>query len=142
MTVRIKRGQSLRRVRIAKPVSGSAGPKKSLRSFQLGQGLPTVAEMRAEIDEYVCVLLGREDPPIDRGELTLIEYANAVYSRGMELTILLQRAESDGHIAKGSKQYKFRTGELRNFCELAHRAIDLGSRRLTAAKMEYDMTLG
>ena len=95
-----------------------------------------------EIDEYVSVLLGREDPPLDRGELTLIEYANAVYSRGMELTMLLQRAESDGHITKGSKQYKFRTGELRNFCELAQRAIDLGSRRLTAAKMEYDMNLG
>jgi len=60
----------------------------------------------------------------------------------MELTMLLQRAESDGHVTKGSKQYKFRTGELRNFCELTQRAIDLGSRRLTAAKMEYDMNLG
>lgn len=98
--------------------------------------------MRDELDEYTAVLLGRVDPPNENGEMTMLEYANAVYSRGMELTMLLQRAESDGHILKGSKHYKFRTGELRTFTELAQRAIDLGSRRITYAQMEYSMQYG
>jgi hypothetical protein len=90
----------------------------------------------------VNVLLGREEPPINNGEMTLLEYANAVYSRAMEITITLQRAEADGHIVKGSKFYRFRTGELRSFTELAQRAIDLGSRRITYAQLEYSMTHG
>lgn len=98
--------------------------------------------MRQEIDEYLSVLLGREEPPIDNGEMTLLEYANAVYSRAMELTMLLQRAESNGTILKGSRPYKFRTGELRTFTELAAKAVDLGSRRITAAQMEYSMAHG
>lgn len=98
--------------------------------------------MRQEIDEYMAVLLGREAPPIDNGEMTLLEYANAVYSRAMEMTMLLQRAEASGNILKGSRQYKFRTGELRTFTELAAKVIDLGSRRITAAQMEYSMLHG
>jgi len=98
--------------------------------------------MQAELDGYTDVLMGRVEPPIDRGEMTLLEYANAVYSRAMELTLLLQRAESSGIVVKGSKAYKFRTGELRTFTEMASRAIDLGSRRVTVAKMEYSMAYG
>lgn len=86
--------------------------------------------------------MGREVPPINNGEMTLLEYANAVYSRGMELTMLIQRAEASGTVLKGSKYYKFRTGELRSFVELALKAIELGSRRITVAKMEYDMARG
>ena len=86
--------------------------------------------------------MGREAPPINNGEMTLLEYANAVYSRGMELTMLIQRSEASGVVLKGSKYYKFRTGELRSFVELALKAIELGSRRITVAKMEYDMTRG
>ena len=88
------------------------------------------------------VLLGREEPPIDNGEMTLMEYANAVYSRAMELTIIIQRLESDGSILKGSKFYKFRTGELRSFTELAARCVELGSRRVTKAQLDYNMTHG
>ena len=95
--------------------------------------------MREEIDEYTAVLLGREEPPISSGVLTLMEYANAVYSRGMELTMKIQRAEVEGTVLKGSKFYKFRTGELRSFVEMAAKAIELGSRRVTVAKMESDM---
>lgn len=98
--------------------------------------------MQAELDEYTSILLGHAPPPIDRGDMTLLEYANAVYSRAMELTMLLQRAEAAGVVVKGSKVYKFRTGELRTFVELAGRAVDLGSRRVTAAKMEYSMGYG
>ena len=98
--------------------------------------------MRIELDEYIEVLLGRQTPPIENGELTLMEYSNAVYSRAMELTMMIQRAESDGQVLKGSRYYKFRTGELRTFTELALRAIDLGSRRVTWAQMEYSMQHG
>ena len=86
--------------------------------------------------------MGRVEPPIDTGPLSLMEYANAVYSRAVEITILLQRAEADGHVTKGSKLYRFRTGELRNFVELASKAIDLGSRRITVARMNYDEAYG
>jgi hypothetical protein len=98
--------------------------------------------MRLELDEYTEVLMGRQEPPIDNGELTLMEYANAVFSRAMELTMMIQRAESDGQVLKGSKFYRFRTGELRTFTELALKAIDLGSRRVTWAQQEYAMQNG
>jgi hypothetical protein len=67
--------------------------------------------------------------------MTMMEYANAVYSRSLEITMMLQRAEADGQVLKGSKHYKFRTGELRTFTEL-------GSRRVTMARMEYDLSHG
>jgi hypothetical protein len=95
--------------------------------------------LRQEIDEYTSVLLGRVEPPIHNGVLTLMEYANAVYSRAMELTIKIQREETEGTVLKGSKYYRFRTGELRSFIEMASKAIELGSRRVTQAKMENEM---
>lgn len=108
----------------------------------MGEGIPPLSVMRDELDEYTQVLLGRVEPPIENGEMTLMEYANAVYSRAMEMTMLIQRAEADGQIMKGSKHYRFRTGELRTFTELALRSIDLGSRRVTVARMEYDLAHG
>lgn len=74
--------------------------------------------------------------------MSLMEYANGVYSRAVEITMLIQRGEAQGHVAKHSDHYKFRTGELRNFVELSRQAIDLGSRRITAAKMEYELQYG
>lgn len=98
--------------------------------------------MRDELDEYTSVLLGHSDPPVQPGPMALMEYANAVYSRAMELTMLLQRAEADGVVMKGTKTYRFRTGELRTFTEMAAKAIDLGSRRITMAKLEADLAHG
>ncbi len=121
---------------------GSTPPPKSLRQFQMETGLRSVQEMRDEVDGFMDVLMGRESPPIDNGPLALMEFANAAYSRVMEMTMLIQRAESDGLVAKGSKLYRFRTGELRNFLELASKAVDLGSRRVTAARMAYDQEYG
>lgn len=86
--------------------------------------------------------MGRVAPPIENGEMTLMEYANAVYSRAMELTMMIQRAESDGQVLKGSKYYRLRTGELRTFTELASKAIELGSRRVTWAQVDYEMQQG
>ena len=141
-TVRIKRVQPLTPVRTKVSVSGATSQATSIRKFSINGGLVSLPDLRIELEEYTEVLLGRESPPIDNGELTLMEYANAVYSRAMELTMMIQRAETDGQVLKGSKYYKFRTGELRTFTELALRAIDLGSRRVTWAQMEYSMQHG
>lgn len=142
MRVKIKRATNTTTVRIREFASGSAESSKSLRLFRLGEGIPPLSVMRDELDEYTQVLMGRVEPPISNGDMTLMEYANAVYSRAMELTMLIQRGETDGHILKGSKHYRFRTGELRTFTELAMRCIELGSRRVTMAKMEYDLAHG
>jgi hypothetical protein len=139
---KIKRAQHSTRVHTQKYVTGATSRQISLRSFKINDGIPALPALRNELDEYIEVLMGRIEPPIDNGEMTLMEYANAVYSRAMELTILLQRAESEGTVVKGSKYYKFRTGELRSFTELAARCIELGSRRVTKAQLDYSMVHG
>ena len=140
--VKIKREQPTIRVRMPKSVTGATNQAISLRSVHINSGIPSINELRKEIDGYIEVLLGRVPPPIDNGEMTLMEYSNAVYSRAMELTIILQRAEAEGSVLKNSRFYKFRTGELRTFTELALRAIDLGSRRVTWAQLDYSMSHG
>lgn len=84
------------------------------------------------------MLLGRVPPPVNNGVLTMMEVADAYLARARELEQLLLRAESDGTVVKGSAKYKFRTGELRSFIEMTRSAVELGSRRVTAAKMEYE----
>lgn len=86
------------------------------------------------------VLLGRHAPPIENGVMTMMEVADAYLARAREMEQLLLRWEADGHVLKGSKQYRFRTGELRSFIESARSSVELGSRRVTAAKMEWDAT--
>ena len=140
--MKIKQAQPTTRVRIRKSVTGATPQVISLRSVHLNSGVPPISDLRKELDGYVEVLMGRVPPPIDNEEMTLMEYSNAVYSRAMELTMLLQRAESEGSVLKNSRYYKFRTGELRTFTELALRAIDLGSRRVTWAQLDYSMSHG
>lgn len=122
-----------RRIRTGKPAvtrdkQSSTG---HLRAVPLGQGVPSLTAMQSEIQDMTDVLLGRVEPPIDSGHLTLYEVADAYYARAAELTMLLQKSEREGQIVKGSAHYKFRTGELRTFMEMSKRAADLGSRRLT-----------
>jgi len=95
--------------------------------------------MQAEVDEMWAVILGRTDPPITRGVMTLMEVSEAYYARASEITSLIQRKEADGIVAKGDRYYRFRTGELRTFMEACKTAIELGSRRVTAARLEFDM---
>ena len=111
---------------------------KTLRDVPIGRYLPSVPEMEMELAEMIDVLLGREEPPIDSGVLTLQEVADAYFARGMELTIMIQGLERAGELGRGDEMYKFRTGELRSFVELAKRAGDLGSRRLTAEQLRFD----
>lgn len=120
-----------RRVRAAKVTRDRQSHTGKLRAVPLGQGVPELADLVAELDDMTAVLLGREEPPIDAGHLTLMEVADSYYARAAEITMLLQREEREGQITRGSGHYKFRTGELRTFMEMAKRAADLGSRRLT-----------
>lgn len=86
------------------------------------------------------MLLGHHQPPIDNGTMTLMEVANAYYSRALAIQMAIQRAEADGTVLKGTGPYKFRTGELRSFIELAKGAAELGSRRVTYEKNVFDQT--
>lgn len=114
-------------------------PKRRLRTLPLGQGLPNLTKMRVELADMTDVLMGREEPPIWAGHLTLMEVADGYYARASELTMKIQEAETDGRIDRGSSLYKFRTGELRTFTEMCKRASDLGSRRLTKEQLQFEM---
>lgn len=108
--------------------------------MRLGEGLPELEDLRAEIRHYWAVLMGREPSPVDHGPLTLMEVAGAYYARAMEIQSLIHEAETEGRVLHQSRMYRFRTGELRDFTEVAKRAMELGSRRLTAARMEWEQT--
>lgn len=94
--------------------------------------------MREELDGYRDVLLGRTKPPVDTGITTLMEVSEAYHARAMEMSMMLHRLESNGQVLKGSGHYKFRTGELRDFTEICRRAMDMGSRRVTALQLEME----
>lgn len=79
--------------------------------------------------------MGRVPPPVDAGVLTLMEVSDAYLARALEIQMEIHAAETQGTIPRGSAAYKLRTGELRDFIELAKGAVDLGSRRVTVAKM-------
>ena len=127
MTIKRKPGR-------AKPVKS----RSAVRAFHVAEGLPNVTKMMEELQDYTDVLLGRVEPPVKRGTLTLMEIADTYYARAAELTMLLQAGEREGTVIKGSGHYKFRTGELRTFMEMCKRAADLGSRRLTDEALELD----
>lgn len=95
--------------------------------------------MRDELNDMKDVLLGRVPPPVDTGISTLMEVAEAYHARAREMEMHLHQAETEGHVMRGSRPYRFRTGELRDFIELVSKTIDLGSRRITAAQLEQQM---
>lgn len=89
--------------------------------------------MKHEIEDYVAILLGRVEPPMDMGLLTLMECAEAFHARAKEIEMEILEMEAEGAVLKGSRPYKFRVGYLRSFIELCSKTIDLGSRRVTHA---------
>lgn len=117
--------------------SASNGPH-AVRTFQLGQGLPPVSHLHNELLDMTNVLLGRDAPPITKGIMTLMEVADAYYARASEITMLIQAGERTGTVLKSDAYYKFRTGELRTFMELAKKASELGSRRITYAQLQFE----
>lgn len=110
-----------------------------LREIQTQAGLQPIEEMEEELEGYMDVLMGRTPPPISAGHLTLMEVADAYFARACEMQYHILKAEREGAVFKGHSYYKFRTGELRTFLELTKRAADLGSRRLTQARLIHDM---
>ena len=104
-----------------------------VRYFKIGEGYD-LDQMKRELDDYMDVLLGRQDPPIDVGVMTLMEVAEAYHARACEIEMELKEMEAEGVIMKGTRLYHFRTGKLRTFIELTNKTIDLGSRRVTWEK--------
>jgi len=133
--------------RRARMVKAAPRPSRALsegrraRTIQLGHGLPTVDKMWEEIQKMTNVLMGRDEIEEEFGILALMEIADAYYARGCEMTMLIQHGEREGTVMKGSDYTRFRTGELRTFTDMAKRAADLGSRRLTMARLLQDQEL-
>lgn len=110
----------------------------TVRAFHMNEGLPPLPQMQEELIDMMNILLGRVEPPIDKGIMTLMEVADAFYARASELTMMIQADEREGVVLKGTAYYKFRTGELRTFMDTAKRAAELGSRRITAAQLRFE----
>lgn len=109
-----------------------------IKAVKLGHEFKSLKSLRDELQEYIDVLLNRKPMPIDNGIDTLLEVASAYYSRAREIESKLHQLECEGVILKGSKHYKFRTGELRSILELLKTQVDLGSRRITVARLEQE----
>lgn len=108
----------------------------------VGEDIRSLVKMRAEIHEYRDMLLGRIDLPIANGVMSLMESATAMYGRATEMASEIMRAERDGRVTKDSPLYDFRTVELRYFLEMCGKYIELGSRRVTNARMEFELHYG
>lgn len=111
--------------------------RPKLRAFRVGEGLPDLEELEKELQWMYDILLGREAPPTDNGVMTLMEVASVFHARVSEIASLIHSKERDGEISKSHPLSKFRTQNVRLMLDVCKGAQDLGSRRVTAAKMEY-----
>ena len=119
------------KLRLTKPI-------KSLRPVKLPAGLPTPEEIHTELQQMFDVLIGRSPAPLNRDTLDLMEIADAFYMRATELTFIIHALEREGKVKRGEVYYKVRTGELEDFRDACKRAVELGSRRLTAMQLEQN----
>ena len=110
---------------------------RKLTDVEVLEGLPSVDELHDELLGYTDVILGRADPPleIDGFYLDLMEVAAAYYARAKEIDMLIHWEEQNRRVIRGSSYYKFRTGQLRSFIEMAKMMADLGSRRLSQERL-------
>lgn len=129
--------KAIRKIKREAPYRGYTHER--VRTIRVGLGLPSIEDLTAELEEYWDVLLGRQDAPL-RGVLALMETADMYYARASEINSLILQGERDGSIGAGSGYKKFRTGELRDFREVARRSSDIGSRRLTALSVETEQS--
>jgi hypothetical protein len=108
-----------------------------LTDVQTLEGLPSVDDLNEELLGYANVILGRADPPLqlDGFYLDLMEVAAAYYARAKEIDMLIHWEEQNRRVIRGSGYYKFRTGQLRSFIDMAKMMADLGSRRLTQERL-------
>ena len=86
------------------------------------------------------VLLGRQLPPTKLlgSSLALMEVADAYFARASEIKMMIQRFEREDRVLRGSPHYKFSRGELQTFMDMARKASELGSRRLTQDQMKAE----
>jgi len=112
---------------------------RSLTEVVVLEGLPPVEELHDELLTYANVILGRADPPtgVD-GYLDLMEVAAAYYARAKEIDMYIHWEEQQRRVIRGSPYYKFRTGQLRSFIEMAKMMADLGSRRLSNERLLFE----
>jgi hypothetical protein len=110
---------------------------RRLTDVEVLEGLPPVEELHDELLGYTEIILGRADPPteINGFYLDLMEVAAAYYARAKEIDMLIHWEEQNRRVIRGSAYYKFRTGQLRSFIEMAKMMADLGSRRLSQEKL-------
>jgi hypothetical protein len=110
---------------------------RRLMDVEVLEGLPSVEELHDELLGYADIILGRADPPmqLDGYFLDLMEVAAAYYARAKEIDMLIHWEEQNRRVIRGSPYYKFRTGQLRSFIEMAKMMADLGSRRLTQERL-------
>lgn len=122
---------------VVAPGAGRATFSHRLTDVEVLDGLPTVEELHDELLGYANVILGRADPPleIDGFYLDLMEVAAAYYARAKEIDMLIHWEEQNRRVIRGSPYYKFRTGQLRSFIDMAKMMADLGSRRLTQERL-------
>lgn len=112
---------------------------RRLTDVEVLEGLPSVEELHDELLAYANVILGRADPPTEMDSmLDLMEIASAYYARAKEIDMLIHWEEQNRRVIRGSAYYKFRTGQLRSFIEMAKMMADLGSRRLSAERLLFE----
>jgi hypothetical protein len=87
------------------------------------------------------VLIGRSPAPLNKDGLDLMEISDAYYMRATELTFIIHSLERQGTVKRGDEYYKIRTGELEDFRDACKRAVELGSRRLTALQLEHNQSV-
>ena len=112
--------------------------KYKIKAVSVGHEFKNLKTVRQELQGYVDVLMNRKPMPVDEGVDSLLEVASAYYARAKEIEARLHQLECEGVILKGSRHYKFRTGELRSTLELLKTQVDLGSRRVTVARLEQE----
>lgn len=121
------------------PDDSRSGGEHHLRLFHLNEGLPALSSLVAEVKDMWSVLLGREESPVPSHRVeAMMEVADAYYARASEIAAIIQRAEREGNVMRSSGYSKFRTGELRTFTEVARKATELGSRRITLAQLRAE----
>ena len=108
------------------------------------EGLPSIEELHGRAHwATLNVMLGRADPPLqlDGFYLDLMEVAAVYYARAKEIDMLIHWEEQNRRVIRGSPYYRFRTGQLRSFMEMAKMMADLGSRRLTQERLLSEQRL-
>lgn len=130
--------------RVVRTKKGAPIPPKykgRVREFTLGSGLPSPEKITRELKEYRDVLAGRADPPIQKGVATMLEVAEAYFSRACDIEQDILIAAREGRITKSSPYHSIRTQEIRSFKEQAKSAAELGSRRITWENLRYQQEL-